>query len=674
MSHPPTPTAIPILKSIHHDDYIESFQWIEEIDHPQTLPYLEAENQFTEERLNPLQALREEIEKELDSRIASLDQTAPYTIGEWTRFSTIRREQSYWVHNRQHQNGSIECLLDENKEAEGEDYYHLEALSLNPAQTHMACLEDRNGSERFTLWIENLSTGIRTSIKHATIKWTIAWLDDDSLLYVCGDDTDRPCEIRLYNTQTTDDVQLWVEEDAHFYLTVKRGRCADRVYCQAHSKTTSEIWVIEPNRETVNSKWKFYCIQQRQHGVKYTIAQNRICTWLRSNHERSDFAIYKQTKPEGPLEPYYIPPEGVCIEAIDLMSQHLLCWVREKGLQSIHVLHLSNHTCSQFTFPDPVYEIYEDINPLFESTVFRLRYTSPVLPDTVLLYNIETGDYRHVHQFAVANYTPSKYQCQRIWITNSDGVQIPISIVERCDLPKNTCHPFLLYGYGAYGVSYDAGFQSDWISLLDRGFRVGIAHVRGGGELGRDWYQQGKQTFKQNSFSDFIACAEFLIEAQWTTADQLIIRGGSAGGLLMAAVLNQRPDLFGGCVAEVPFVDIINTMLNPTLPLTVIEYEEWGNPNNPDDYAVMRAYDPYRQYHGQVYPPLLATGGLQDPRVGYWEPAKWIAKIRQHHPQAGHCLLRINMSAGHGGASGREEAHKEDAYALAFILNCIQFQ
>ena len=302
---------------------------------------------------------------------------------------------------------------------------------------------------------------------------------------------------------------------------------------------------------------------------------------------------------------------------MDLFASHLVCWIREHGLLKLHVLELQSGSHSRLNFPDPTYEIYPDINPHFDTTKFRLRYTSPIQPDIVLSYCLETGVSSCIHRFNTPNYVPDQYICDRVWATSKDGTQVPVSIVENRTHKTHNPSPLLLVGYGAYGVSYDVGFQSHWISLLDRGFRIAIAHVRGGGEMGRHWYNQGKGSAKQNSFQRLHRLCWIFLSTISTTSDTLIISGGSAGGLLMGACLNMKPELFGGCVAEVPFVDVTTTMLNPELPLTVIEYEEWGNPNKPEEYEMMFAYDPYAQYTGQLYPPTLITGGLNDPRVGY---------------------------------------------------------
>ena len=666
----PKPYSTPETRTIHQETFVDNFSWLEDIDHPKTIPYITSENRYAEHYTDHLKELRASLLKELFDRTPHHDSTAPYQIKDWIRFATIEKDHSYWIHKRKHPSSKIEILLDENTRAQNHAYYHLDALQLAPSQNKMAWLEDTHGNERFQLYIRDLQTHETIQIDQPNIKWSLAWLDDRRLIYVVGDDADRPCAIRMYDCITTQDDLLWTDDDEHFYVSVHRSRSGNIVVCESHSKTTSEIRMISTNQDICTIK----TVTPREHGVKYTVEVGKDSIFIRSNKERREFDVYqRELHQPASTKIFYRPDHGTTVENIDLFEHFLVCWIRTNGLQ--HVLIINRRTLHSKTlpFPDPTYEIYSDINPHFSTSDFRLRYTSLVQPDIVLQYDTITGTSECIHRFNTPNYTPTEFRCERLWATSIDGTQVPISIVESTQTPSLADHPspLLMVGYGAYGVSYNAGFYSPWISLMERGFRIAIAHVRGGGELGRTWYNQGKGPYKQNGFNDFISCAEHLINIGYTTTETLIISGGSAGGLLVAACLNKRPELFGGCVAEVPFVDVTNTMLNPLLPLTVIEYEEWGNPNNPTEYNIISQYDPYRQYTGQHYPPMLVTAGLHDPRVGYWEPTKWIAKIRTLHPDSSHILLKTNMTSGHSGSSGRLKMLQEDAWVTAFIVNCI---
>mgnify|MGYP000194537509 CR=1 FL=1 len=670
---PPVPPIESNTRTEHGKTVNDPFRWLEDKEHPQTIPYLEAENTYTKEATQQFEALEKKLVQELLNRTPDHDQTAPYTVGSWSRFASITKEQSYWVYkrapldqNNQPDLSKTEILLDENKRAQEHDYYHLDSLQLNPSQTKMAWLEDTQGNERFTLYIQEITSKQTIVIPHANIKWSLAWLDNRRLVYVGGDDADRPSEIRVFDCLSQTDQCIWHEKDERFHLAVHRARVGNLVVCEAHSKTTSEARLLRWSENTVSLQ----TVQHRQKGIKYTVEVGEQEVFLRTNVHHPEFSVDIRPIYGNQSQKLLTFAKGTTLESIDLFTDYLICWLRRNGLQEIDVCHISTGEITTLSFPDPTYEIYADINPHFNSRQFRLRYTSPVQPDIVLSYDLPTGQGVCIHQFNIPNYQPSLYRCHRIWAESSDGVTIPISLMEPKSIKDSA--PLLMVGYGAYGVSYNAGFYSTWVSLLDRGFRVAIAHVRGGGELGRQWYNHGKGPHKPNSFSDFIACAEHLIHQEYTSKDQLVISGGSAGGLLVATCLNLRPDLFAGCVAEVPFVDVTTTMLNPDLPLTIIEYEEWGNPNEVQAYNLITSYDPYRNYSGQQYPPTLITAGLHDPRVGYWEPAKWVAKIRTLLPTSNQILLKTNMQAGHGGDSGRLEMVKEDASIYAFIINCLQ--
>jgi oligopeptidase B len=515
------------------------------------------------------------------------------------------------------------------------------------------------------LWIRDLDSRTQICLPDKNIKWSLAWLDDRHLVYLLGDHADRPFQINIHTLGTSfeEDHTVWTETDERFHLSVERARNGRAIICRSESKSSSEIRLLELNEHPT-----LRTIHPRQANHKYDASLSDRSIFIRSNHEYTEYALYELTQTG--LQILYVPDSreySVTIEDVDVMSKHLICWTRRNGIQELVVLDHSGTLLRTLQFPDPCYEIYPDVNVLPNTHLFRLRYSSLSSPDRVLEYDLNSGTHRTIKVFEIPGVQPETLQCERHWAPSSDGTLIPISLVKHVNTPNNA--PCVLHGYGAYGVSYSPGFYEDWIPLLNRGWVMAIAHVRGGGELGRQWYEQGKLQNKHHSFIDLIACTEYLKNQH--ISDHVVISGGSAGGLLVAATLNLRPELFAGCVAEVPFVDVTNTMLDPDLPLTVIEYEEWGNPNHLEDFQMIQSYDPYEQYTGQTYPPVFVTAGLWDPRVGFWEPAKWIAKIRHHLPDSSHILLSIDLDSGHSGSSGRLKIIQENATKYAFILNTL---
>ena len=650
--------------NLHALSRMDPFHWLKDRENPAVIEYLTAENAFTEAMLAHTHSLQTRLRDELTKQIPIHQSTAPYPSGKWMRYARISQGQNYWIHCRTHLQNE-EVLLDENERASTLDYYHLEDLTLSPNCQFLAWTEDTSGNEQFDLWLKDLESNTHTSLLNQNIKWSLAWLNDDHLIYTIGDHADRPYQIKVHTLGTSfeTDLTIWTETDERFHLSVERTRNGRAVICRAESKSSSEIRLLQFN-EQIN----LCMIHPRQINHKYDVSLSDTTTFIRSNHEHKEYALYEMT--DSTLRLLYVPDSKECpvtIEDVDVMRDHLICWTRRNGMQELVVLDHSGRQVRTLLFPDPCYEIYPDVNASPYTHLFRLRYSSLSTPDRVLEYDLTNGHYQTIKIFEVPGVVSEVLRCERHWATSSDGVQVAISLVKHRDTSDDA--PCVLHGYGAYGVSYSPGFYEDWMPLLQRGWIMAIAHVRGGGELGRQWYEQGKLHNKHNSFLDLIACTEYLLEK--SISNHIIISGGSAGGLLVAAALNLRPDLFAGCVAEVPFVDVTNTMLDPDLPLTVIEYEEWGNPNHIEDFQMIQSYDPYEQYNGQVYPPLFVTAGLWDPRVGFWEPAKWIAKVRHHLSNSSHILFSIDLESGHSGGSGRQKIIHDNATKYAFILNTL---
>ena len=502
----------------------------------------------------------------------------------------------------------------------------------------------------------------------------MAWANDSrTLFYTVLNGTRRPC--RLYRhtagTSPSTDPLVYYEADEAFFLDVNHTRSRRYLLLDIASHSTSEVRFLSAD----HPDGEFQIIQPREPGVEYSVTHHDEHFFITTNHGAPNFRLVRApvANPSrsnwSPVLPYR---PTVKLDATDAFRGQLAVYEREAGLRQIRILGLKSGDEHLIAFPEPVYTVRAHENPEFDTTLLRFTYTSMVTPSSVVEYDMESRVWSVRKQTEVlGGYNPSLYRSERVFATAYDGERVPISLVYRAPLLLPAHRPLLLNGYGAYGLSYDPAFSSNILSLLDRGFIVAIAHVRGGEEMGRAWYDGGKLLNKRNTFTDFISCAEHLVSEGYTAPGRLAINGGSAGGLLMGAVTNLRPDLFRVVLAEVPFVDVVNTMLDASLPLTVIEYDEWGDPNEPAAYANIRSYSPYDNVGAGAYPNMLVTAGLNDPRVAYWEPAKWVAKLRARKTDGNRLLLRTNMGAGHGGASGRFDYLREIAFKYAFMLDVL---
>jgi oligopeptidase B len=464
---------------------------------------------------------------------------------------------------------------------------------------------------------------------------------------------------------------VYFEPDESFFLDVNHTRSRRYLLLDIASHSTSEVRFLDADQPEAS----FQIVQQREPGIEYSVTHHDGYFFITTNDSAPNFRLVRApvngpSKANWSLVLPYRP--AVKIDAVDAFRGHLAVYEREDGLRRIRVLDLASGEEHLIPFPEPVYTVRAHETPEFETTLLRFTYTSLVTPSSVVEYDMASRSWTVRKQTEVlGGYDPSRYRSERVFALAPDGERVPVSLVYRLPLQLDGTRPLLLHGYGAYGLSYDPAFSSNMLSLLDRGFVVAIAHIRGGEEMGRGWYESGKLMNKRSTFTDFIACAEHLLAEGYTSSDRLAINGGSAGGLLMGAVANLRPDLFRVVMAEVPFVDVVNTMLDASLPLTVIEYDEWGNPHDATAYGYIRSYSPYDNIEPKEYPHMLVTAGLNDPRVAYWEPAKWTAKLRATKTDTNRLLLRVNMGAGHGGASGRFDFLREIAFKYAFMLDVL---
>ncbi|MGI9040940.1 MAG: S9 family peptidase [Gemmatimonadales bacterium] len=675
---PPIARVAPRAHEIHGEIRIDEYSWLRNRDDPQVLAHLEAENRYTEVVMRHTEELQESLYQELRGRIKETDLSVPESLDGWLYYTRTETGGQYPIFCRRFgPAGAEEILLDQNPLAAGHGYFRLGAFAVSPDHRVLAYSVDTSGSESFILYFKDLSTGELLAETIAGVSPSVAWANDNrTLFYIVLDSTRRPCRLfrHLLDDNPAADEMAHFEPDESFFLDIGRTRSRRYLMLDIASHSTSEVRFVSADSPTE----PFRVMEPRRAGVEYTATHHGERFFITTNDEAPNFRLLSAPEADPsrakwtPALPYR--PQ-IKVDAADAFLGHLVVYEREAGLRQIRILELDSGGEHLVSFPEPVYTVRPHANPEFDSTLLRFTYTSLVTPPSVVDYDMAGRSWTVRKETEVlGGYDPTLYRSERLFATAADGAAIPISLVYRQRQESDSPRPLLLNGYGAYGLSYDPGFSSNALSLLDRGFVVAIAHVRGGEEMGRAWYEGGKLLQKRNSFTDFIAAAQHLIEEGYTASDRLVIGGGSAGGLLMGAVTNLRPDLFRAVLAEVPFVDVINTMLDASLPLTVIEYDEWGNPHDAAFYQYIRSYSPYDNVESKDYPHMLVTAGLNDPRVAYWEPAKWTARLRARKTDGNRLLLRTNMGAGHGGASGRYDHLREVAFKYAFVLDVVGVQ
>ena len=675
-SAPPLARVQPRVRTVHGEIRIDEYFWLRDRSDPQVVAYLEAENSYTGAVMRHTEALQEQLYQEMRGRIKETDLSVPERVDDYFYYTRTEAGGQYPIlcRKRGHLDGPEEVLLDQNQLAAEHTYCRVGVSEVSPDHRLLAYSVDTSGAEEFTLYIKDLTTGELLPEVIARTSLGLAWANDSrTLFYTVLDQARRPC--RLYRhtvgSSASADVLVYFEPDEAFFLDINRTRSRRYLLLDITSHSTSEVRFLNAD----HPEQTFRTLQPREPGIEYSVTHHEDHFFVTTNDEAPNFRLVRApvASPSkanwSPVLPYR---PAVKLDGAEAFRSHLAVLEREAGLRQIRILHLPSGKEHLIPFPEPVYTIRAHENPEFETNLLRFTYSSLVTPSSVVEYDMGARTWTVRKQTEVlGGYDPSLYRSERVFATAPDGERVPISLVFRAPIRLDGSRPLLLTGYGAYGLSYDPSFSSNVLSLLDRGFVVAIAHVRGGEEMGRPWYDGGKLLNKRSTFTDFIACAEHLVGQSYTSPTRLAISGGSAGGLLMGAVANLRPDLFQVVLAEVPFVDVVNTMLDASLPLTVIEYDEWGNPNEPTAYSYIRSYSPYDNVEAKSYPHMLVTAGLNDPRVAYWEPAKWTARLRARKTDSNRLLLRTNMGAGHGGASGRFDFLREIAFKYAFVLDVL---
>jgi oligopeptidase B len=686
-----TSAAAPIANRVpterrHHDDtVIDEYAWLAAKDDPATIAYLTAENDYTEAATAQLAALRETLFSETRERTQETDLSVPTRKdGYWYYTRTVAGQQYGIQCRRAVADGETdppatgdgaplageEILLDGNALAQGHDFFALGTFDVSPDGRWLAYSTDFAGDERFTLRVKDLQTGEVLADEVPDTFYGSAWSADGSILfYLTVDEAWRPYRVWRHTVGAAagDDVIVHQEDDERFWVGVELTRSEKFIVIDASSKVTSEVRVIPASNPTGEPA----LIAPRRQGVEYSIEHHGHRFLILHNDGAEDFALaYTSADHPGDWVSLIEHSPGTRLESVDAFVNHLVVSLRTDGLTGLRVLPTGSTDLYDIDFPEPLYHVGLDANPEYQSNTVRLRYTSLVTPDSVYDYDLVTrAMVLRKRKPVLGDFDPAGYVQHRDWALADDGTRVPISLVSRAGTPLDGSAPCVLYGYGSYEASMDPWFSIPRLSLLDRGVVFAVAHVRGGGELGRHWYDQGKMLAKKNTFTDFVAVARHLVKSGWTSTDKLVARGASAGGLLMGAVANLAPDAFAGIVAQVPFVDALNSILDPSLPLTVIEWEEWGNPlADPEVYRYMKSYTPYENVAAVDYPAILAVTSLNDTRVLYHEPAKWIARLRYLAPD-GSYLLKTEMGAGHGGPSGRYDSWREEAFVTAWILD-----
>lgn len=663
-------------------DGADPYRWLEERDAPEVLDYLKAENAWLDEQLADQADLRERLFQEIRGRIRETDLSLATPWGPYLYYQRTTAGDEYPRHYRcaRPQDGSLDIdpateqlLLDPNALADG-SFLSVGAFSVSPDHRLLAYSLDTSGDEVYQLFVRDLVDGTLHALPFEDCDGSMTWANDSRTLFFGElDETHRPFRLHRYRLGEAHAEQIFEEPDGRFFLGCHRASSERQLLLDLSSKTTSETWVLDAGTPDAD----FRCIAPREEGHEYYVDHGQVdgrwCWLIRSNQAGINFALYLAEEADPSRERWQerIPhdPERM-LEDLSLNSSALTLSLREGGLPVIEV-HPAGGTAYRVQLPDAAYSLYVQDSLEFDSPVIRLRYEALNRPAQVRELRLADGEQRVLKQTPVEGpFDADAYVSQRLWATAADGTRIPISLVARRETLGRPA-PLYLYGYGAYGASLDPWFSHARLSLLDRGFVFAIAHVRGGGELGEAWYRAGKLEHKANTFGDFVACAEHLLAEGLTTREQLVISGGSAGGLLIGAVLNQRPELFAAAIAEVPFVDVLNTMQNPDLPLTVTEYDEWGDPNQPEVFERIRSYAPYENVKPQAYPALLVVAGYNDSRVQYWEAAKWVAKLRATRTDDHLLLLKTDLGAGHGGMSGRYQALRDVALEYAFLFKVL---
>jgi oligopeptidase B len=674
---PAPPVAEKMPKEFHEfgGTRVDNYYWLKERENPKVLDYLKAENGYLEAVLKPTEKLQEKLYQELAGRIKQTDMSVPYRDNGYYYYSRYEEGKEYPVYCRKKESldAPEEVLIDGPAMADGKPFFSVAGLEVSPDNSILAYAVDTVSRRLYQQHFKDLKTGQVLADEIPNTLAMVAWANDSrSVFYTLKDTTTlRPYRVMRHRlgTPISEDREVYVEDDETFSTMAYKSKSKDLIFIASESTLSTEFRFLD----AADPEGAFRIVEPRRRDLEYQIDHFGDKLYIRTNDQARNFRLMEAPLSRPGMENWVevIPHrDDVLFEDFEIFNDFLVVEERQAGLTQIRVIRWTDKTEHSLDFGEPTYMASLGVNPEFDTDWLRYNYSSLTTPNSTYDHNMTTQEKKLMKQQEVlGGFQPENYRAERLSATASDGVKIPISLVYRKGLERNGDNPLLEYGYGSYGASMDPYFDSSVLSLLDRGFIYAIVHIRGGSEMGRAWYEDGKLLKKKNTFTDFIACAEHLIAERYTGPEKLFASGGSAGGLLMGAVVNMRPDLFKGVIAEVPYVDVITTMLDPSIPLTTGEYDEWGNPNLKEYYDYMLSYSPYDNVEAKNYPAMLVTTGLHDSQVQYWEPAKWVAKLRVLKTDQNPLLLYTNMDAGHGGASGRFRRYRETALQFAFLLD-----
>ena len=678
---PPVAPRRPVRIVAHGDERVDDWAWLRDKDDPAVVAHLEAENAHTRRVLAHTEGLQQQLYDEMVARIQETDLSVPARKGEWWYYARTVQGLQYPIACRRRgeatgPSGAEQVLLDENELAGGHDFFEVANVAVSPDASLLAYATDTDGSERYTLRLRELATGADLADVVGDTYYGLAWAGAGRFVfYTRVDQAMRPHQLWRHEVgaPASEDTLVYQEDDERFFLGVHLTKSEQYVLVTLESKVTTEVRYLAAD----DPGGELRLIEPRRQGVEYQVDHHGDRFLIVTNADGAENFKLVEAPVASPGRASWVDVVAhradVKLDGIEVFDDHLVAFEKAEGLRRLAVRRLADGETHVVEQPEPVYTVYPEANLEMHTSVLRFGYSSLVTPRSVFDYDMEerTRELKK-QQPVLGGYEPEHYETRRLWATAPDGERVPVSVVHRKGMALDGSAPAILYGYGSYEHSVEPAFSSLRLSLLDRGFAFAIAHVRGGGEMGRRWYEDGKLLRKKNTFSDFVACAEHLVAEGYTSPSRLVIRGGSAGGLLVGATVNLRPDLVRAVVAEVPFVDVLTTILDESLPLTVLEWEEWGNPKaDAEVYRYIKSYSPYDNVGPKPYPAFFVTAGLNDPRVGYWEPAKWVQRLRECSTTEERVLLKVEMGAGHMGPSGRYDAWRDEALVYAFAIDTV---